>query len=331
MIRLHNSSLVLSALHPRSVRLFTRDGRRYKLQASSGLQRNLWVAVLKANASYEPQKSANEFGSFVAPIVDPVLGRFFVDGEDYYSTLLGVLKAATTEILITDWSFQPELYLNRGPDASPSDRLDRVLHAKAREGVKVHILIWWQTAVGTVAFFFLQVPLCVFSLLSLFPPSIQGGSVNSAHVADAFADEPNISVMRHPRSNLVSPWTHHQKSVVVDRVVSFVGGIDLCYGRWDNKVHRLADNVHTRLRWPGKDYYNPCARDQNSLEMPFADLLDRDTETRMPWHDNQVCLVGEAAVQVARSLVCGGEGLSMNISLSWVAISSSAGIRTCPL
>ncbi len=28
-------------------------------------------------------------------------------------------------------------------------------------------------------------------------------------------------------------WAHHEKLVVVDQVIAFVGGIDLCYGRWD--------------------------------------------------------------------------------------------------
>jgi phospholipase D1/2 len=36
-------------------------------------------------------------------------------------------------------------------------------------------------------------------------------------------------------------WAHHEKLVVVDQTVAFVGGIDLCYGRWDDPKHRLVD------------------------------------------------------------------------------------------
>lgn len=36
-------------------------------------------------------------------------------------------------------------------------------------------------------------------------------------------------------------WAHHEKIVVIDQTVAFVGGIDLCYGRWDNHEHRLTD------------------------------------------------------------------------------------------
>ena len=38
-------------------------------------------------------------------------------------------------------------------------------------------------------------------------------------------------------------WAHHEKIVVIDQVVAFVGGIDLCYGRWDDHTHKLTDNA----------------------------------------------------------------------------------------
>ena len=31
--------------------------------------------------------------------------------------------------------------------------------------------------------------------------------------------------------------------MVIDQVVAFVGGIDLCYGRWDDHLHKLTDNA----------------------------------------------------------------------------------------
>ncbi|MEQ2204487.1 Phospholipase D [Xenoophorus captivus] len=54
---------------------------------------------------------------------------------------------------------------------------------------------------------------------------------------------PNIKVMRHPDhvSSSVYLWAHHEKIVVIDQSVAFVGGIDLAYGRWDDKEHRLTD------------------------------------------------------------------------------------------
>lgn len=33
-------------------------------------------------------------------------------------------------------------------------------------------------------------------------------------------------------------WSHHDKMVVIDQKIAFVGGIDLCYGRWDDENMR---------------------------------------------------------------------------------------------
>lgn len=52
-----------------------------------------------------------------------------------------------------------------------------------------------------------------------------------------------LQVMRHPDhvSSSVYLWAHHEKIVVIDQSVAFVGGIDLAYGRWDDREHRLTD------------------------------------------------------------------------------------------
>ena len=51
--------------------------------------------------------------------------------------------------------------------------------------------------------------------------------------------------MRHPDRNKAEIteylWAHHEKLVIIDQQVAFVGGIDLCYGRWDNSQHLLTD------------------------------------------------------------------------------------------
>lgn len=44
---------------------------------------------------------------------------------------------------------------------------------------------------------------------------------------------PNITVMRHPDYLLPFLWSHHEKLVVIDQEIGYLGGLDLCYGRWD--------------------------------------------------------------------------------------------------
>lgn len=52
-----------------------------------------------------------------------------------------------------------------------------------------------------------------------------------------------VQVLRHPDHARVGVflWAHHEKIVVVDQSYAFFGGIDLCYGRWDDYRHRLTD------------------------------------------------------------------------------------------
>ena len=56
---------------------------------------------------------------------------------------------------------------------------------------------------------------------------------------------PNFTsqVLRHPEilDTGVLFWSHHEKIVVIDQTLAFVGGIDLAYGRWDNTAHFLTD------------------------------------------------------------------------------------------
>lgn len=53
----------------------------------------------------------------------------------------------------------------------------------------------------------------------------------------------NIKVIRHPDHARVGVflWAHHEKIVCIDQIYAFLGGIDLCYGRWDDYKHRLTD------------------------------------------------------------------------------------------
>jgi phospholipase D1/2 len=49
-------------------------------------------------------------------------------------------------------------------------------------------------------------------------------------------------VIRHPDhypgGGGVFLWSHHEKTVIIDQKIAFVGGIDLCFGRWDDEFMR---------------------------------------------------------------------------------------------
>lgn len=58
-------------------------------------------------------------------------------------------------------------------------------------------------------------------------------------------------------------FTHHQKCVIVDsqahgnnrKITAFIGGLDLCDGRYDTPEHRLFRDLDTHVY--KDDYHNP--------------------------------------------------------------------------
>lgn len=52
----------------------------------------------------------------------------------------------------------------------------------------------------------------------------------------------NIKIMMHPNYVLIPfMWSHHEKMVIIDQKIAFIGGLDLGYGRLDSKMHYLTD------------------------------------------------------------------------------------------
>lgn len=119
---------------------------------------------------------------------------------------------------------------------------------------------------------------------------------------------PNIMVQRSP-SHLPSGalyWSHHEKMVVIDEMIAFMGGLDLCFGRWDTSQHILTDEDHTAPDgpdgpvWRGKDYWNERVAEFHDLDKPYEDASDRSKTPRMPWHDVGLQLVGQPARDICR-------------------------------
>ncbi len=89
----------------------------------------------------------------------------------------------------------------------------------------------------------------------------------------------NIRVLVHPPTVPVK-WAHHQKIVVVDQDVAVIGGLDLCFGRYDTSRHKITDELFLQMTWPGKDYFNECLDTFKEVDKPFVDGVDRTTHPR---------------------------------------------------
>ena len=70
-----------------------------------------------------------------------------------------------------------------------------------------------------------------------------------------------------------------------------VGGLDICFGRWDTHTHPLAD-VHPtdfeRTLFPGQDYNNARVLDFKDVQNYVSNGLSIIETARMPWHDVSV-------------------------------------------
>uniref|UniRef100_A0A672GPH9 Phospholipase n=1 Tax=Salarias fasciatus TaxID=181472 RepID=A0A672GPH9_SALFA len=243
----------------------------------------------------------HRFGSF-AQEQENVFAKWYVNGKTYMEDVADALEEAKEEIFITDWWLSPEIFLKRPVVEGNRWRLDCILKRKAQQGVRIFVMLYKEVELAL--------------------------GINSGYSKRTLMHlHPNIKVMRHPDhvSSSVYLWAHHEKIVVIDQSVAFVGGIDLAYGRWDDREHRLTDvgrssasastdtcrntpcstwtlQGNTRF-WHGKDYCNFVYKDWIQLEKPFDDFIDRYTTPRMPWHDIASVVHGRAARDVARHFI----------------------------
>ena len=247
----------------------------------------------RSNAS-----TSNRHGSF-APVRENGQAMWYVDGKDYMSAVADAIEAAKAEIMITDWQMNPEIFLKR-PDSGVDSlywRLDKMLLRKADQGVKVTILLYKEMNLAL--------------------------DLGSEHAVKLLGENKNIEIHHHPDTVTgllnVFRWTHHEKIVIVDRSIGFVGGIDLCYGRWDTRNHELMDDypIHPRVagnnapnyqgrcaRWVGKDYRNTfCAKGtKTDWDKPLEgyDGVEKNEIPRMPWHDVSCSVTGEVVQDAVR-------------------------------
>jgi phospholipase D1/2 len=120
-------------------------------------------------------------------------------------------------------------------------------------------------------------------------------------------------VMRHPDHNVFENaadmtfyWAHHEKFIVIDYNTAFIGGLDLCFGRWDNHQHPLSDvhpaGVATEI-WPGQDFNNNRVMDFQSVSEWKSNELSKAEYGRMPWHDVAMGVVGDCVYDIAEHFV----------------------------
>ncbi|KAL9131281.1 MAG: hypothetical protein Q9217_000769 [Psora testacea] len=282
-----------SAAHPQhhSLKLYNSE-RKLKLLAKNERQLHQFQESILFMCTNSPWAKPKRFDSF-APVRTKVFAQWLVDGRDYMWNVSRAISMAKDVIYIHDWWLSPELYMRRPAAISQKWRLDRLLQRKAREGVKVFVIIYR-------------------NINSAIP-------IDSEYTKFSLLDlHHNIFVQRSPnqfRQNTFF-WAHHEKLCLIDHMVAFIGGIDLCFGRWDTPQHSVVDDKLTGFElsgepkdadhcqlWPGKDYSNPRVQDFYALDKPYEEMYDRAKVPRMPWHDIHMQIVGQPARDLTRHFV----------------------------
>lgn len=101
-------------------------------------------------------------------------------------------------------------------------------------------------------------------------------SLNSKHTKQFLVGlDPNINVSRHPKSSLDLLGSHHEKLVIIDQKIGFVGGLDLCWGRFDNNTFFPSPKIKKEKNKGGitdiktKVYYYKKPLDENAIHSKY--------------------------------------------------------------
>ena len=273
----------------------TNISRSIILKFKTVFERELWyMEIMKRANNMMKILSNNPFKAYTNE-KNGNLAHWFVDGEDYFKDLQAKLMQAKETIFITDWWLSPEVWLTRPVDTKtymalafqkqnlksspPYSRLMDILYQCANRGVKVYVLVYAE---------------CSLAL-----------TLNSAHSAHALNVHENIQVERHPLNCTDLLWSHHEKLVIIDQIIGYVGGLDLCWGRFDTHEHPIyeAPNDEQNYLFPGIDYSNARIRDFEKVENYLKESCNREKEIRMPWHDVHSRLIGPVVADIARHFV----------------------------
>ncbi|KAF0921473.1 hypothetical protein E2562_007013 [Oryza meyeriana var. granulata] len=244
-------------------------------------------------------------------------GRRFYEPRRCWEDVFDAINNARRMVYIAGWSVNTDVVLVRDPRRPSSGTLGELLKRKADGGVTVLMLVWDdRTSVG------------------LGP--IRRDGLMATHDEDtaSYFRDTKVHCVLCPRNpdqgrsyvqdvETATMFTHHQKTVIVDGggnpasnappgLVSFLGGIDLCDGRYDTQDHPLFRTLGTTHR---ADFHQP--------NFPGASI--NKGGPREPWHDIHCRVEGPAAWDVLDNFEQrwrkqgDGDNLLVTLDKSWAA------------
>lgn len=171
-------------------------------------------------------------GETCAALVSTERSGVLVDGRDFYRAFYDACCKAERTILMAGWQFACNVELVRGEDAAcceyPTTLIELLSHlCEKRPQLEVFMLPWDSSPV----FAFEREPLQRLKL------KLRGHSR-----------------IHWKMDNMHPPGaSHHQKLFIVDRAIAFLGGMDVCNSRWDDRSHEATKAIRDRR---GKPYHD---------------------------------------------------------------------------
>lgn len=158
-----------------------------------------------------------------------------VDGDDYYREFYRAALTAEHTMVMTGWQFDSGVPLLRGEDAAaaraPITLLKFLNHlCEVKPDLKIWILAWDFHMVFAAEREWMQK--LVFHW--------------TTHERLKFRFD----------STHVDRGSHHQKFVVIDGGVSFLGGLDLAEDRWDDRKHLMENPLRVSRGKPHKPFHD---------------------------------------------------------------------------
>ncbi|KAL3649508.1 Phospholipase D beta 1 [Castilleja foliolosa] len=220
-------------------------------------------------------------------------GMHYIHGK-CWQDIFDAIRQARRLIYITGWSVWHKVRLIRDDNSLSDYTLGELLKSKSQEGVRVLLLVWDDPTSRSIL-------------------GYQTHGVMQTHDEETrrFFKHSSVQVMlcarvagkRHSwvkQREVGTIYTHHQKTVVVDadagnnrrRIIAFLGGLDLCDGRYDTPQHpifRTLQTVHS------DDYHNPTYAIPGKM---FHEQGSAAGCPREPWHDLHCKIDGPAAYDV---------------------------------
>ncbi|KAI9729564.1 MAG: hypothetical protein M1834_006760 [Cirrosporium novae-zelandiae] len=248
--------------------------------------------------------------------------KYYIDGCCYMWAVSVALERAKESVWILDWWLSPELYLRRPLAKNEQYRIDRMLQAAAERGVKVNIIVYKEVTQALTlssshtkhALEDLHPNIMVFRhpdhipdakvLQSSIMDSLQNMSLTASSASKLPGD--TLKALYGVHEDTVLYWAHHEKLCLVDGHTAFMGGLDLCYGRWDTHQHSIADAHPGNLDnivFPGQDFNNARIMDFQDVANWKNNKLDRTKNSRMGWSDLSICISGPVVNDLKKHFV----------------------------